>query len=250
MEVFTVRAPLLTLLLCPHIIITWTDYHTVNILAYTRVMGNGSIDQTVVVFVNNAIFAHFDKANNTFALNPTASAGFSVLEKRESIFCLGEVNKGFHRQTEYLEKLKKETKSSKTLFVRPSVSIYAEFPEEEGKANVLYCYATGFYPGDIDIRFFLNGQKSTAKLETSDLMYGEDWTFRVFKYMKITPQTGDEYTCEVRHSSMSEPKITVWRPEFSSSTSHPYWAYTTALGVMLGIGTSTLILKRKHCSQL
>lgn len=73
--------------------------------------------------------------------------------------------------------------------------MYTEFPEHQGKVNVLYCYATGFYPGDdIEINFYLNGQKSTVKAETSDLMYGEDWTFKVYKY--ITPQYGDVYTCE------------------------------------------------------
>lgn len=78
-------------------------------------MGNGSMDQTVVVLVNDSIFAYFDQENKTFALRPSASAGFSVLEKRDSIFCLGEVTKGFYRQAEYLDKLKEETNSSKPL---------------------------------------------------------------------------------------------------------------------------------------
>ncbi|ROI46694.1 Fibulin-7 [Anabarilius grahami] len=195
-KILTVRASVLTLLLYPQIITMWTDYYTVNVLAYTRMMGNGSMDQAVVVLVNDSIFAYFDQEKKTFALRPSASAGFSVLEKRDSIFCLGEVTKGFYRQAEYLEKLKEETNSSKPLLVRPSVSVYTEFPEEEGKANVLYCYATGFYPGDIEINLFLNGRKSIVKVETSDLIYSKDWTFRVYKYMTITPQTGDEYTCE------------------------------------------------------
>lgn len=88
--------------------------------------------------------------------------------------------------------------------------MYTEFPEEEGKANVLYCYAAGFYPGDIEINFFQNGHKSIVKVKTSDLMYSKDWTFRVYKYMTITPRTGDEYTCEVRHSSMAEPSMKAW----------------------------------------
>uniref|UniRef100_A0A672PPW2 Beta-2-microglobulin n=1 Tax=Sinocyclocheilus grahami TaxID=75366 RepID=A0A672PPW2_SINGR len=88
----------------------------------------------------------------------------------------------------------------RTKCIRPSVNVYTEFPEQQGKVNVLYCYATGFYPGDIEVNFYLNGQKSTVKAKTSDLMYGEDWTFRVYKYMNITPQYEDKYTCEVRHS--------------------------------------------------
>uniref|UniRef100_A0A8C2L5K3 Beta-2-microglobulin n=1 Tax=Cyprinus carpio TaxID=7962 RepID=A0A8C2L5K3_CYPCA len=236
-------------LLSPQITM-WTDYQTVNVLAYTRMMENGSIDQAVVVLVNEATFAYFDQAKNTFVLRPSASAGFSVLEGSDRSFCMYEVLAGFYRQTDYLEKLKQETNSSKSLSVRPSVNVYTEFPEQQGKVNVLYCYATGFYPGDIEINFYLNGQKSTVQAETSDLMYGEDWTFRVYKYMNITPQYGDKHTCEVRHSSMVQPKMTEWRPEFSVSTSHLYWAYSLSLSILLGIMVSVLILRRKCRSQL
>ncbi|KAL1263635.1 hypothetical protein QQF64_006374 [Cirrhinus molitorella] len=236
----------LILLLSPQINM-WTDYQTVNVLAYTRMMENGSTDQAVVVLVNEATFAYFDQANKTFVLRPSASAGFSVLEDNDQSFCMYEVVAGFIRQTDYLEKLKQETNSSKSLLVRPSVNVYAEFPEEQGKVNILYCYAIGFYPGDIEINFYLNGQKSTVKAETSDLMYGEDWTFKVYKYMNITPQYGDEYTCEVRHSSLSEPKMTEWRPAFSASTSHLYLAYSLPLGILLGI-MAMLILRRKRPS--
>ncbi|XP_026118572.1 patr class II histocompatibility antigen, DO beta chain-like [Carassius auratus] len=228
----------------------WTDYQTVNVLAYTRMMENGSTDQAVVVLVNEATFAYFDQAKNTFVLRPSASAGFSVLEGSDRSFCMYEVLAGFYRQTDYLEKLKQETNSSKSLLVRPSVNVYTEFPEEQGKVNVLYCYATGFYPGDIEINFYLKGQKSTVKAETSDLMYGEDWTFRVYKYMNMTPQYGDKYTCEVRHSSMVEPKMTEWSPEFSVSTSHLYWAYSLPPSILLGIMVSVLIVRRKGRSQL
>lgn len=52
------------------------------------------------------------------------------------------------------------------------------------------------------------------KGETSDLTYGKDWTFRVYTYVAITPEPGDEFICEVKHSSMTEPKVTMWS-EFS-----------------------------------
>lgn len=91
------------------------DYQTVNVLAYTRMMENGSIDQAVVVLVNEATFAYFDQAKNTFVLRPSASAGFSVLEGSDRSFCMYEVLAGFYRQTDYLEKLKQETNSSKSL---------------------------------------------------------------------------------------------------------------------------------------
>ncbi|XP_043112131.1 boLa class II histocompatibility antigen, DQB*0101 beta chain [Puntigrus tetrazona] len=233
------------LLLSPQITM-WTDYQTVNVLAYTRMTENGSVDQAVVVLVNDAPFAYFDQANKTFILRPSASAGFSVLESSDQSFCMYEVLAGFNRQTDYLEKFKQQTNSSKALLVPPSVNVYTEFPQQQGKVNVLYCLATGFYPADIEINFYLNGQRSTAKAETSDLMYGEDWSFRVYKYMNITPQRGDKYACEVRHSSMAEPKMAEWRPEFSASTSHLYWICALLLGMLLGITVSVLIVRRKQ----
>lgn len=78
-------------------------------------MGNGSMDQAVVVLVNEAIFAYFDHTKQTFVLRPSASAGFSVLEKRDSTFCLTEVIKGFPRQEKYVKKLKEETRSKPRL---------------------------------------------------------------------------------------------------------------------------------------
>lgn len=74
--------------------------------------------------------------------------------------------------------------------------------------NTLYCYATGFYPGDIEMNLFVNGVN--VKGETSDLMYGQDWTYRIYKHVTIAPEPGDKYKCEVKHSSIPEPKVTVW----------------------------------------
>lgn len=78
-------------------------------------MGNGSMEQAVIVLVNDAIFAYFNQTNQTFILRPSASAGFSVLEKRSSTFCLNEVFKGFLRQAKYLESFKDATRPSKPL---------------------------------------------------------------------------------------------------------------------------------------
>ncbi|XP_056616992.1 class II histocompatibility antigen, B-L beta chain [Triplophysa dalaica] len=241
MSIKMLRALVLNLLF-PQTIITWTDYHAVNVLAYTRKKGNGSMDQGVVVLVNDAIFAYFDQKKQTFILRPSSSAGFSVLEKRSGTFCLTEVFKGFLRQAKYLEKFQDDAQSSEPLLARPSVEVYTEFPEEQGKVNTLYCYATGFYPGDIEMDLFVNGVN--VKGETSDLMYGQDWTYRIYKHVTIAPEPGDKYKCEVKHSSIPEPKVTVWVPEFSES--HLYWVYTLFLSILLGITVCVYILRRQR----
>lgn len=95
--------------------------------------------------------------------------------------------------------------------VSPSVNVYSHVPAMEASPNYLYCYATGFYPGDIEISFLLNGRPFPGPTESSDLVYGQDWTFRVFKYISILPHPGEEYACLVNHSSIAQPKITYWR---------------------------------------
>ncbi|XP_066528711.1 uncharacterized protein zmp:0000001138 [Hoplias malabaricus] len=227
-------------------ILLWTDYQTVNIQAYTRTRANGSLDQAVVVLVNEATFAYFDKANNTFILRPAATSGFSVLEDANQSFCMYEVLHGFHRQELYLSKLKEQTQASRPPLVRPSVNVYTHFPVEEGKANVLYCYATGFYPGDIELNFYLNGHQSVEEGVMSDLMYAEDWTYRVYKFITITPRPGEEYVCEVKHSSLNEPKMSMWRPEFTAFTPGSWWIFglMAMASILCGIILSAILIRR------
>uniref|UniRef100_W5KID6 Beta-2-microglobulin n=2 Tax=Astyanax mexicanus TaxID=7994 RepID=W5KID6_ASTMX len=240
---------ILTLLQVPAVLL-WTDYQTVNIQAYTRIRSNGSVDQGVVVLVNDAIFAYFDSGNKTFVLRPSATMGFSVLGESDRTFCLYEVLHGFYRQKDYLSKLREKTGGTKPLLVRPSVNVYPQFPVTEGQANVLYCYATGFYPGDIEINFFLNGRPSAEDGIMSDLMYSEDWTYRVYKYMAITPRPGEEYSCEVKHSSMAEPKMSLWRPEFPAFTPGFSWIFGLIPGLVCGIIVSAVLFRRKLHFQL
>ncbi|XP_036382713.1 boLa class II histocompatibility antigen, DQB*0101 beta chain [Megalops cyprinoides] len=226
----------------------WTDYQTVNILALTRLKNNGLIDQEVVVLVNDAIFAYFDSGNKTFVLRPSASAGFSVLEDSERKFCMDEVLQGFSRQKEYLDKLITETKATKPPKVSPSINVYSQFPVIPGDPIYLYCYATGFYPGDIKMTFLQNRHPFPGEAVTSDLVYGEDWSFRVFKYVAISPLPGEEYSCKVEHSSMKKAKTVIWRPTQQSSL--PSWVLVVCEvfgGFAVGIILQRNMIKNYPC---
>ncbi|XP_072521940.1 uncharacterized protein [Salminus brasiliensis] len=226
-------------------VLLWTDYQTVNIQAYTRIRSNGSVDQGVVVLVNDATFAYFDNEKKTFVLRPSATTGFSVLEDNDRSFCMYEVLHGFYRQKDYLSKLREQTGAARPPLVRPSVNVYPQFPVAEGQTNVLYCYATGFYPGDIEITFTLNGHPSVEEGVRSDLMYSNDWTYRVYKYIAITPHPGEEYACEVKHSSLAQPKMFLWRPEFPAFTPDSSWVFGLIPGLVCGIIVSGVIFRRK-----
>ncbi|XP_028821843.1 HLA class II histocompatibility antigen, DP beta 1 chain [Denticeps clupeoides] len=235
------------LCLCFQHVLSWTDYQYVGVASYTRTRSDGSLSQEVVVLVNEAVFAYFDPTQETFVLRPSASAGFGVLDAAERVYCVSEVTKSFPRQQDYLERLTEKTGSARPPKASPSVSIYTHFPATAGARNVLYCYATGFYPGDIEISVLLNGRPFPGKVVTSDLVYGEDWTFRVFKYTNVTPQPGEEYACLVKHSSMAEPKTISWRPEEPPDSVAPppwTWAASVAVGAAVGGLISLLMLKR------
>ncbi|KAL2088330.1 hypothetical protein ACEWY4_015229 [Coilia grayii] len=223
------------------------DYEVVSILSYTRYTSRDPMEQGVVVLVNEAVFAYFNSTQKTFQLRPSASAGFSVLEASKRMDCVSEVTKAFPRQEDYLERLIEQTNGAKPPKVSPSVNVYSHFPAMPGTPNYLYCYATGFYPGDIEISFLLNGRPFPGPTETSDLVYGEDWTFKVFKYIRILPHPAEEYACLVNHSSFAQPKTTVWRLQVSKTTGASYlWTglVAAAFGATLGCFLSVFMCKR------
>ncbi|XP_048118499.1 H-2 class I histocompatibility antigen, alpha chain isoform X2 [Alosa alosa] len=228
------------------------NYEAVSILAYTRLTSRDSVEQGVLVLVNEAVFAYFNATEKTFLLRPTAMAGFSVLEAKERMYCVSEVINAFPRQQDYLDKLIKQTNGAKPPKLSPSVNVYSHFPAMPGSPNYLYCYATGFYPGDIEISFVLNGRPFPGPTESSDLVYGEDWTFRVFKYISILPLPGEVYECFVNHSSLAQPKITVWRPEVSKTIGASVWltaVVAAACGGALGCFMSVFVWRQRNVTK-
>ncbi|XP_003473759.3 HLA class II histocompatibility antigen, DP beta 1 chain [Cavia porcellus] len=76
--------------------------------------------------------------------------------------------------------------------------------------NQLICHVTDFYPGDIEVRWFLNGQEETAGIESTNLIHNGDWTFQILVMLEVTPQQGDVYTCHVEHPSLDSPVTVEW----------------------------------------
>ncbi|XP_037690025.1 beta-2-microglobulin [Choloepus didactylus] len=91
----------------------------------------------------------------------------------------------------------------------PKVQVYSRHPAENGKPNFLNCYVSGFHPPQIDIDLFKNGEK-IQKVERSDLSFSKDWSFYLLVYTEFIPNEKDVYTCQVKHITLSEPKIVKW----------------------------------------
>ncbi|XP_071469597.1 HLA class II histocompatibility antigen, DP beta 1 chain-like isoform X2 [Marmota flaviventris] len=83
--------------------------------------------------------------------------------------------------------------------------------------NMLVCHVTDFYPGNIKVRWFLNGQEETAGVVATELIRNGDWTFQIMVMLEMTPKQGDVYTCHVEHPSLNSPVTVEWKAQSDSA---------------------------------
>ncbi|XP_053456933.1 HLA class II histocompatibility antigen, DO beta chain isoform X2 [Nycticebus coucang] len=102
--------------------------------------------------------------------------------------------------------------------VQPEVTVYPERTPSLQQHNLLLCSVTGFYPGDINIRWFRNGQEERAGVLSTDLIRNGDWTFQTVVMLEMTPELGDVYTCLVDHPSLLSPVSVEW----SAQSDYPW----------------------------
>ncbi|XP_039097729.1 HLA class II histocompatibility antigen, DP beta 1 chain [Hyaena hyaena] len=97
--------------------------------------------------------------------------------------------------------------------VQPTVNIS---PSKKGRLQhhrLLVCHVSDFYPGHIQVRWFLNGQEETAGVLSTNPIHTGDWTFQILVMLEITPQQGDVYTCQVEHPSLDSPVTVEWKAQ-------------------------------------
>uniref|UniRef100_F7ILZ1 Major histocompatibility complex, class II, DP beta 1 n=1 Tax=Callithrix jacchus TaxID=9483 RepID=F7ILZ1_CALJA len=97
--------------------------------------------------------------------------------------------------------------------VQPKVNVS---PSKKGPLqhhNLLVCHVTDFYPGSIQVRWFLNGQEETAGVVSTNLIRNGDWTFQILVMLEMMPQQGDVYTCQVEHPSLDSPVTVEWKAQ-------------------------------------
>lgn len=73
------------------------------------------------------------------------------------------------------------------LLVQPKVNVS---PSKKGilhHHNLLICHVTDFYPGDIQVHWFLNGQEEIAGVVSTNLIHNGDWTFQILVLLEMAP---------------------------------------------------------------
>lgn len=97
--------------------------------------------------------------------------------------------------------------------VQPEVTVYPEKTPALQHRNLLLCLVTGFYPGDIKVTWFRNGQEQREGVMSTGLIRNGDWTFQTTVMLPMTPELGEVYTCLVDHPSLPSPVSVEWRAQ-------------------------------------
>ncbi|XP_036024261.1 H-2 class II histocompatibility antigen, I-E beta chain-like [Onychomys torridus] len=101
--------------------------------------------------------------------------------------------------------------------VEPQVTVHPTKTRPLDHHNLLVCSVSGFYPGHIEVRWFRNGQEEKTGVVSTGLIRNGDWTFQTLVMLEMVPQSGDVYTCQVEHPSLTSPATVEWRAQSTSA---------------------------------
>ncbi|KAL4838042.1 hypothetical protein H8958_019095 [Nasalis larvatus] len=103
--------------------------------------------------------------------------------------------------------------------VQPKVTVYPSKTQPLQHHTLLVCSVNGFYPGSIEVRWFRNGQEEKAGVVSTGLIHNGDWTFQTLVMLETVPRSGEVYTCQVEHPSVTSPLTVEWRAQSESAQS-------------------------------
>uniref|UniRef100_A0A8B9PU33 Ig-like domain-containing protein n=2 Tax=Apteryx owenii TaxID=8824 RepID=A0A8B9PU33_APTOW len=94
--------------------------------------------------------------------------------------------------------------------VQPKVLVSPMQSGSLPQTDRLLCYVTGFYPPEIEVKWFKNGREETERVVATDVIQNGDWTYQVLVMLESMPQSGDTYTCQVEHASLQQLLTQHW----------------------------------------
>lgn len=82
--------------------------------------------------------------------------------------------------------------------------------------SLLVCSVNGFYPGQIEVRWFRNGQEQEDGVISTGLIPNGDLTFQILVMLETVARSGDVYSCHMEHPSLKSPIKVDWSEQLSN----------------------------------
>ncbi|XP_008260978.2 HLA class II histocompatibility antigen, DRB1 beta chain [Oryctolagus cuniculus] len=130
--------------------------------------------------------------------------------------------------------------------VVPTVTVYPAKTQPLQHHNLLVCAVSGFYPGHIEVRWFRNGEEEEAGVVSTGLIRNGDWTFQTLVMLETVPQSGEVYTCQVEHPSVTSPITVEWRAQSESAQSKMLSGVGGFVLALLFLGLGLFVYRRNQ----
>ncbi|XP_004479874.1 HLA class II histocompatibility antigen, DM beta chain [Dasypus novemcinctus] len=128
----------------------------------------------------------------------------------------------------------------------PSVQVARTTPFNTKESVMLACYVWDFYPADVTISWWKNGQPIAPHSSSHKIAQPNgDWTYQTVSHLAVTPSTWDTYTCVVEHIGAAEPILQDWTAGLSLTQTVKVSVSAVTLGLGLIIFSLGLISWRR-----
>uniref|UniRef100_A0A8C6TXS8 Ig-like domain-containing protein n=1 Tax=Neogobius melanostomus TaxID=47308 RepID=A0A8C6TXS8_9GOBI len=143
-------------------------------------------------------------------------------------------------------------KDSTSLLAAPSLKLTSVKQPSGTHPALLLCSAYNFYPQDIELTWFQNGQEVTSGVSSTEVLSDGDLYYQIHSYLEYSPKLGEEISCMVEHVSLSEPLVQAWDPPHSLPWSERVKIVLGTLFLVVGLTMLAIgyVKHKKHSAAL